>query len=401
MSSALQLATRYAVPAIAALAGLYAVRRALRRSPAPPAGAVVVVTGCDSGIALACAKQLANEIGKDGKPAYRVLAGCLTAKGRADLDALGLPNLVTFDLDVTKDESVKAMVDFVDKECGDKGLFGLYNVAGVLGGSVVDLTPLAEFRRVMEVNFFGVVRCIQGLYPLLHKNAHLARLATLRGNPTLGPAIITVSSGAAELPWPGSSPYPCSKHAVKALLNSLRAETAHLGFRIVEIRPFVVKTNIGPTADEAGYRKIVDSFTGAFGVPAPDGEKSDPFGRENPLNRYRGGAEAQADLIMKAMKGARPETYMTPEFVAAKMHAELVSENPRTAVVVAHRFGEWMVYFWVRFLPDSFGRMMAAGFAKGRAPLLRDLVAEGVGLEGGEVQMVDVGEVKAKELVAA
>jgi NAD(P)-dependent dehydrogenase (short-subunit alcohol dehydrogenase family) len=129
---------KYVGPAIGASAALYAVYKALQPKPTPPEGAVILVTGCDTGIGRATAEMLSEKV-----EGYRVLAGCLTDAGIENLSSLKRANLVPFKLDVSSDESVKAMLPMVEKECDGKGLFALYNIAGVLGGSVVDLTTMA------------------------------------------------------------------------------------------------------------------------------------------------------------------------------------------------------------------------------------------------------------------
>lgn len=98
------------------------IRSALRAKPKPPAGAVVLVTGCDSGIGNATVKRLAS-VQDNGVARYKVLGGCFTEEGVTSLAALG-PNVVAFRLDVTNQESIEAMRKIAEKECGENGLFG-------------------------------------------------------------------------------------------------------------------------------------------------------------------------------------------------------------------------------------------------------------------------------------
>ena len=42
----------------------------------------------------------------------------------------------------------------------------LVNNAGIGGHGSVEEMPLADFRRVMETNYFGALRCIQAVLPV-------------------------------------------------------------------------------------------------------------------------------------------------------------------------------------------------------------------------------------------
>lgn len=191
------------------------------------------------------------------------------------------------------------------------------------------------------------------------------------------------------------SPDSASKHALKGFLNSLRIEIAHFGIDVVEIRPFVVKTNIIPPSDDAALERLKQGLISKFGGDTdPESEKRDPYGRENPLNRYSGGAEAQARLTIDALRKVPMDKLMTPLYISDLMYAELMSNNPKTAVVCTHTVFEKLIYAWVRYLPDSLGRFMAASFVKNRAPVLRELE---VVKEGG----VKVEAGRERELVKA
>lgn len=211
-----QLGLSWPALGAATVLALLALRRALKRRPRAPAGAIVVVTGCDTGIGNATAKLLSEQT-RNGEPEFRVLAGCLTPQGIDELKALGRQNLVPFELDVTSDESVERMRKMVGEECSGKGLFALYNIAGIGLGTTVDLTPMEEQKMVMEVNYFGVVRCTAALLPWIHQAAHFSRLANARGEPTLKPKVITISSVLSVITLPGASAYVASKVSFERL----------------------------------------------------------------------------------------------------------------------------------------------------------------------------------------
>lgn len=74
----------------------------------------VFITGTDSGFGNLLAKQL-------DKKGFRVIAGCLTEKGAADLAAASSPALKTLLLNVTDSGSIRRAVEFVSREVGERG----------------------------------------------------------------------------------------------------------------------------------------------------------------------------------------------------------------------------------------------------------------------------------------
>ena len=48
---------------------------------------------------------------------------------------------------------------------GDRGLAGLVNNAGIAKPAPLELQPIADFRRQLEVNLFGPVAMIQAFMP--------------------------------------------------------------------------------------------------------------------------------------------------------------------------------------------------------------------------------------------
>ena len=88
----------------------------------------------------------------------------------------------------------------------------------------------AEFRRVMDVNLFGVFYCMKYEVP--------AMLA--RG----GGVIVNCSSTAGLRGYPGMTPYVASKHAVAGLTKAAALEFAAQGIRIVSIHPAAIATDV-------------------------------------------------------------------------------------------------------------------------------------------------------------
>lgn len=76
---------------------------------------IVFITGCDTGFGNILAKKLDN-LG------VKVIAGCLTEKGRRDLQSESSPHLKTVLLDVTSKGSVANAYEFVKANINGQGL---------------------------------------------------------------------------------------------------------------------------------------------------------------------------------------------------------------------------------------------------------------------------------------
>jgi NAD(P)-dependent dehydrogenase (short-subunit alcohol dehydrogenase family) len=124
-------------------------------------------------------------------------------------------------MDVDNDISVDHA--FAEVLAGAGRVDVLVNNAGVHGSGAVEEIPLAEFRRVMETNFFGVIRCIQAVLPGMRKrrNGHIINVSTVGGRVT------GLSQG----------PYSASKFALEALSEILAGEVKRFGIRVSIIEP--------------------------------------------------------------------------------------------------------------------------------------------------------------------
>jgi NAD(P)-dependent dehydrogenase (short-subunit alcohol dehydrogenase family) len=195
---------------------------------------VAIVTGAASGIGRALAAELVRRGAKvvlADRDEERVREAAAALAGEGPHAPRGEP------LDVAIYEQVEALVKATAEREGRLDL--LFNNAGVgLAGEVRD-TTLADWRKVMEVNLFGVIHGVHAAYPLM--------IAQGSGH------IVNTASGAGLLPRPGMTPYAASKHAVVGLSVSLRAEAVHLGVRVSAVCPGFIATGI---MDRTTYRKL-------------------------------------------------------------------------------------------------------------------------------------------------
>lgn len=213
-----------------------------------------LITGGASGIGRALAVQLAEE-------RTRVVAAdrdeAALARLAREANQRGLP-IETATLDVTDREAFASVASRIDE--AHDGLDLLINNAGIgIAGELRDMQP-DDWRRVVEVNFFGVVHGVDAAYP------HMIRRR--RGH------IVNVSSLAGLIPLPGESIYVASKHAVVGLTRTLEAEARGYGVDVTLVCPGVVDTPIYDTSPVVGFDKEASLALW------PDGVSPDACARE-------------------------------------------------------------------------------------------------------------------------
>ncbi|KAM9802548.1 retinol dehydrogenase 1 [Syngnathus typhle] len=182
----------------------------------------VLITGCDSGFGNLLARQL------DAK-GFRVIAACLTETGSAALARSASPRLRTLLLDVTDGESIRRAREFVSREVGERGLWGLVNNAGrstPIGPT--EWMHLEDFTKVLDVNLIGTVDVTLRFLPLLKK---------ARGR------VVNVASVMGRLALTGGG-YCLSKWGVEAFSDSLRRDMQHFGVKVSIIEPGFFKTDV-------------------------------------------------------------------------------------------------------------------------------------------------------------
>ena len=95
-------------------------------------------------------------------------------------------------------------------------------------GSIED-SSLDEIKAQFETNFFGAIRVIKKVIPIMRKQK--------------SGTIVNVSSIAGRIGFPLGSPYVSSKFALEGLSESMSYELKQFGIKIVLIEPGVINTN--------------------------------------------------------------------------------------------------------------------------------------------------------------
>ncbi|KAG2420158.1 hypothetical protein HFD88_004958 [Aspergillus terreus] len=185
----------------------------------------VLITGCSSG---GVGHHLALEFASRG---LRVFA---TARSLQSLSMLEEKGIETFELEVTKAESIDSLKNEIVKRTDGK-LDILFNNAGIMVEAPAIEADPARIRTMFDTNVFGLFDMVTAFTPLL-----------LSANSSKGapPLIINTSSVLARLPFVFSAAYNGSKAAVAAYSDTLRIELQPLGIKVVTLFMGEVSTKL-------------------------------------------------------------------------------------------------------------------------------------------------------------
>jgi len=182
-------------------------------------GKVAVVTGGNSGIGLATAKEFSEQ-------------GAKVAISGRDQETLNSAKkeigngVLVVKADTSNLEDIDVLLGAVKKEFGKIDV--LFVNAGV--GKFLPIESVDEefFDQIMDINFKGAYFTIQKALPLLNENA----------------SIILNTSINAHIGMPNTSVYAASKAALITLARTLSAELVGRGIRVNAVSPGPVTTPI-------------------------------------------------------------------------------------------------------------------------------------------------------------
>lgn len=204
----------------------------------------VLVTGCSSGIGLATCHVLS----RNNFMTYGTVRNLSKAKKIQDLINRENLSLKILRLDVNDNQSIKLAVKKILTDTGRIDV--LINNAGYgMFGPVEEITT-QEVKKQFETNFFGTIRLIKAIVPIMRK----------QGNGT----IVNISSMVGRFGVPLNSAYVSSKFAVEGLSESISFELEEFGIRVIVIEPGVVKSDFFQNVKvkgmnlESPYHKLME-----------------------------------------------------------------------------------------------------------------------------------------------
>lgn len=184
--------------------------------------ATILITGANRGIGFATSLVLA-------RAGHRVIAAMRDRSKGAELEMLAVQESLPISLaqlDIDSDASVRDGIAALNVAHGPIDV--LVNNAGIVRRGTIEELPLAEFRAMMETNYFGMIRCIKAVLPGMRK----------RG----AGCIVNVSSVSGRLASSPLGPYAASKFAVEALSEALAQEVHPFGIRVAVVQPGTTDT---------------------------------------------------------------------------------------------------------------------------------------------------------------
>ncbi|RYP07569.1 hypothetical protein DL765_009119 [Monosporascus sp. GIB2] len=202
----------------------------------------VLITGCSAG---GIGYELALEFQRRGLHVFATARNPDKMKDLAEM-----PNVTLLQLDVADQASItKAAADLAETTGGK--LRYLINNAGAQYVAPILDTPLAEAKKLFDINVFGVMLTCQAFAPLLV---------------AAGGCIVNVCSISGHLHTPWMGMYQASKAATEMMSETLRLELLPLGVRVISLITGAVDTNIMKTSPkdtlpDTSYYKFKEAET--------------------------------------------------------------------------------------------------------------------------------------------
>src|ERR687897_787683 len=247
---------------------------------------VAVVTGSSSGIGFETSLTLA----RNSFYTYATMRKLEEEKSKPLTDAAKNENLQlqVMELDVDNDKSVTNAINTIVDE--RKRIDVLVNNAGYALGGALEDTSVDEIKAQFETNFFGSVRAMKAVLPVMRKQG--------------AGKIVNITSMGGRISIPLSSSYHGSKFALEGLSESIQYELEPFGIKIILIEPGAVGSNFWRNIKTAKSSSDSDSPYSQFG-----------------------------NKILKAFK-VMEQNVTSPSVVAKTILDAVTSDNPQLRYVV-------------------------------------------------------------------
>ena len=194
---------------------------------------VAVVTGAAGNIGLAVCRMLC-EYGV--KVAATDLSEDLVEASIAPLKERGF-FIRAYAQNVADRDAVRETVDDIISDFGKIDILvnnaGVWEHRDVQGRQRFEEMPIEEIRRLVDINLYGVIHCLQAVVP------HMAERKYGR--------IVNLGSIAGEVGLPGYADYSACKAAVIKLTETLAMENAKRGITVNSVSPGIISRDPCPS----------------------------------------------------------------------------------------------------------------------------------------------------------
>ena len=184
----------------------------------------VIITGANRGIGLDTTLAFA----RSGYKVYATMRdpdGATLLYKKVKEESL---SVIMMAMDVNSDESVHECIDHIQKENGLVDV--IVNNAGIEAHGAIEEMDLSVFKEVMETNYFGVIRCVKAVLPLMRESN--------KG------CIINIASVAGHISSSPLAPYSASKFALEAFSEALAQEVKSFNIRVAIVEPGIINTDM-------------------------------------------------------------------------------------------------------------------------------------------------------------
>jgi NAD(P)-dependent dehydrogenase (short-subunit alcohol dehydrogenase family) len=193
---------------------------------------VAVVTGAAGNIGFAICRMLCES---GVKVAATDISVDLVEASIAPLKERGFC-ICAYAQNVADREAVRKTIDEVISDFGKIDILvnnaGVWEHRDVQGRQRLEEMDIDEIRRLVDINLYGVIHCLQAVVP------HMAERKYGR--------IVNLGSIAGEVGLPGYADYAACKAAVIKLTETLAMENAKRGITVNSVSPGMISRNPGP-----------------------------------------------------------------------------------------------------------------------------------------------------------
>jgi len=212
---------------------------------------VAIVTGSSTGNGFETSLLLA----KNGFYTYATMRNIdksTRIKEIAKKDSLPLE---VIQLDVTDDKSVIDTINVISNR--QRRIDVLVNNAGYEHHGAVEELSIEEIKTQFDTNFFGAVRVLKAVLPVMRKQR--------------SGAIVNISSIGGRIGVPLNSAYVGSKFALEGFSESIKYELESFGIKVILIEPGAVNTNYLENSKQAQKAMDPDSPYAEFSKKVSEG----------------------------------------------------------------------------------------------------------------------------------